>query len=188
MKIYVHDEKTQGKILSICQKMPVDLLTPEQVRARAYEPIKYGFFLDEVDALILEITHPTQDTSFIIAQSLLASKPTLCLYGKNQAPRELISLIHKRQQPRSVRTFSYTDISLSVAVISFINKCREHNTPRADDPSIKFTLRLTPRMNQYLQWLHQKEGIIKADYLRELINRDATRNMDYQKQEHDEYD
>lgn len=173
IRLYVHDERTDGKILQQCLDSGVDVLTLAEVRARKSAPKGHGFFLDQVDALVIEVTQPTQDIHFILAQSLLAKKPVLCLYAKNQPPRELLAYLREKALPRPVKTFSYTEGSLAEAVHEFVHKHDPRFINESDTPSIKFTLRLTPRIEAYLNRYAQKKHMTKADALRTLLEQKA---------------
>jgi hypothetical protein len=182
IRLYVHDERTDGKILQQCLQSGVDVLTLAEVRARKSGPKGHGFFLDQVDALLIEITQPTQDIHFILAQSLLAKKPVLCLYAKNQPPRELLSYIKQKSTPRPLKTFSYTDATLYEAIDTFIHKHDTRFADAHDQPSIKFTLRLTPRMEEYLEWYAKKHHATKADALRDLLRAQAESDSEFTKE------
>ena len=179
MRVYVHDTKTGGEIETFCKKAGLDVLTHEEVMARDASPADVSFFLDEVDALIIEITHPTQQVHFILAQAILADKPALCLYGKNQAPRELLSYIKKRPAPRPIKTFSYTAPTLLLALKNFVVRHDDGQDENEDLPTIKYTLRMSPRIDRYLQWVTETNGINKADFLRELLARVAEEDVAY---------
>lgn len=179
MRAYVHDEKTDGKLLALCEATGIDILTSDQVRRRKKLPEQYDFFLDQVDVLIMEITKPTQDIHFILAQAILADKPVLCVYAKNQSPRELLRHINKKPAPRPIKTFSYTGNTLGSVVIQFIRthdpEAREHD----EKPSIKFTIRLTPRNERYISWYSERYALPKADAIRKLLDERDTLDPDF---------
>lgn len=174
MRIYLHDEKTGGMLEQICTKeLGLDVLTIQSVRKRKKMPAQYDFFLDQVDVLIIEITKPNQDIQFILAQAILAQKPTLCVYGKNQPPRELLAYIKRKSLPRPVRTFSYTESTIVKALEEYIRSLDPDAQDHDNLPTVKFTLRLSPRIERYLLWYTKQHGISKADYLRELLEREV---------------
>src|SRR3989339_431522 len=169
MKIYLHDTKTHGQLQQLCQSARLSILTPREVKRRKKIPVGVDFFLDEVDLLILEITHPTPDLHFILAQAILADKPTLCVYAKNQSPHTLLSYIKRRPAPRAIKTFSYTEKSLPGGLQHFL-ELHDKSLRKTDDlASIKFTLRLTPRIDRYLDVCTEKHHKTKADYIRDLL-------------------
>jgi len=52
-----------------------------------------------------------------------------------------------------------------------------------EKPTIKFTLRLTPSIDQYLDWKAEKNNLSKADYLRKLLKEKIIPNDgDYEEQ------
>lgn len=172
MRIYVHDEKTSGIIERVCRDAGVSVLTIQDVRKRAKKPEPeqaQQFFLDTVDALVLEITHPTQDIHFILAQAIIREKPTLCLYGKNQTPRDLLSFIKKDERTKMIKTFSFVEDQLPEAVTSFIRKHDPEYNEQFGAPEIKFTLRLTTSMNEFLEAKAAEQGSTKADIMRDII-------------------
>jgi len=179
MRVYVHDEKTEGVALDVCTKLGVDILTPEIVRSRDALPEGFDFFLDQVDALIIEITEPTRDIQFILAQAILAGKPTLCLYAKNQPPRELLSHIKQKTAPRPIKTFSYVDATLAGAIKKFMRQHDPDHQDYDDVPSIKYTLRLTPRIERYLSWRSTRDTLSKADLIRDILKKSSEQDEPY---------
>ncbi len=172
MKVYVHDDQTNGTIVRLCLEKDVNILTPEMVQQRNVLPEGYIFFLDQVDALILNITNPTQDVHFILAQAVLSQKPTLCVYGKNQPPRELLAYVRKRKGQRSIKTFSFSMNTLPNAVHQFIMAANPDRKKGDDEPTVKFTLRLSPRMVQWMTKTSKEQKTKKADFIRTLIQRE----------------
>lgn len=178
MKIFIYDFRTNGNIATVCHQGKFSILTAQQVRRRRSRPKNVNFFLDEVDLLILEITRPTQDSQFILAQAMLAKKPTLCLYGKNQPPRPLLHMVRERKSP-TVKTFSYTFHNLPVAVTKFIAEFHPAAERHDREPSIKYTLRLSPKCDRYLDWVCRRERISKADYFRLFLEQQAVQDQQY---------
>jgi len=182
MKIFVYDEKTGGVIEEFCRSAGHEVVTHTDLVERRRVPARSHFFLDTIDALIMDITKPNQDIQFILAQSILAEKPSLCVYGKNQTPTSLIRYIKKPQtQRRTVRTFSYTKKSLPRGLAYFIRLHDPNAAEREDAATIKFTLRLTPHIEQYLNWLAAAEGESKADCIRHLLEQQVKEDNTYAK-------
>ena len=50
-----------------------------------------------------------------------------------------------------------------------------------ETPTIKFTLRITPRIERFLHWKTHNTKVSKADFLRELIERLIDQDEDYQR-------
>lgn len=134
--------------------------------------------LERVDGIILEITEPTPDIQFVLAQAIILQKPTLCLYEKNREPREMLTHLAKKTVPKFIKPKAYTTNSLESAVGVFLATL----TPRSgihETPSIKFTLRLTPSLEKYLEWLAKERDANKAEYIRKLIARELEQDEKY---------
>lgn len=136
--------------------------------------------LERVDGIILEISYPADELHYILAQAIVLQRPTLCLYPKNREPREMLLHLQKPTVPKSVIARSYTSTNLKDVLGKFLQSI-DRTVKLEDTPNIKFTLRLTPALEHYLDWLSQYQGINKADYIRRLIKEDADKNADYQK-------
>ena len=52
---------------------------------------------------------------------------------------------------------------------------------RKEVPTIKFTLRFTPRAERYLRWKTHNTKVSKADFLRNLIDASINSDENYQK-------
>ncbi len=170
MKIYIYDERTGGSLRDLCVSNRLDVLTHEEAMARRKHARLGLSFLDEVDVLILEMTKPNQDVQFILAHALLLQKPTLCLYSKNQAPRDLMSYIQKQPSPHAIKTFSYTAKTMMPAVRRFVGQYATDPQQRQEFPATKYTLRLTAREDRYIQWLAQQNRTTKAKMMRQIIH------------------
>lgn len=184
MNVYIFDERTDGAIVDICTANRVTVLTHHDAMKRRKHPSLGLSFLDQVDALILDITRPSQDVQFILAHALLLQKPTLCVYAKNYPPRDVIAYIKKQPAPRSIKTFSYSTQSLAEGIRRFV--AQQHVDPEERDvvPSIKYTLRMTPQTDRYIQWLSEKERKTKAIVLREIFAQMALNDAEYQADQH----
>lgn len=60
----------------------------------------------------------------------------------------------------------------------YLARARRTDEEKAD---IKFTLRITPKIEKYLSWKTQNTDLTKADYLREMIDKDLTSDEDFKK-------
>lgn len=180
MKVYIHDKKRSDAIVRICREMTgVSVLTPEKISKRKRLPDGVAFFLDQVDLLIIDITKPNPTVHFILAQAILTNKPTLCVYGKNQPPRALLKYIRKKLAPRPIKTFSYMEGTLAAGVEHFIALHDPNRQEHDEAVTIKYTLRLSPRVDRYLTWYSEKHEVNKADFIRDLLTRKAKDDRQY---------
>ena len=65
----------------------------------------------------------------------------------------------------------YTDSSLEKNILDALAKIE--GVAINEVPSIKFTLRITPSLERYLQWKSQETGLSKADFLRDFLQKEV---------------
>lgn len=136
--------------------------------------------LDRVDALVLEITEPTSQSNYLLAQSILMQKNTLCLYKKARSPRQLLAYLHNKNVPKSIEIKAYTDNTLKDLVFKFIRNIKP-DLELEEKPHIKYTLRITDYIDKYLDYKSKVEKIDKASYIRNLIKKQAQEDKGYNK-------
>ncbi len=179
MKIFLLN-KAPTDLASILEDAKVNVLTTV---SRVPDSLSGGFSwtaLEHVDAIILEISYPADELHYILAQAIVLGRPTLCLYPKNREPEQVLLHLNKPGVPKSVQKKSYTSTNVREVLGKFLNSI-DRTVTLQDIPNIKFTLRLTPAINHYLDWLARYQKINKADYIRQLLKDNAEGNQDYQR-------
>lgn len=180
MKVFIYDDKTGGIIQNICEDLGVLTMTQEMVAResqKGHTPV--GFIFDEVDALIIEMTKPTQDIQFILAQATLLKKPTLCLYAKNQSPRELLGFIKRHYRPASIKTFSYVKKELEERVEHFLTVHDPESQHARHISNIRFTMRLSEYVDDYVTWYAKEYNMTKAKAMRNIMHNAIEDDMYY---------
>lgn len=176
MKVYLIDP-INSRLLFLLKKMGVECLTKKEDFASSPHQILFSFF-EQFDALIVEATQPTQEIMYLLAQAILQGKPTLCYYQKNREPRQLLGFL-RRPEAKNIITKAYTRNTIENIVLSFINILS--GTRRfKEKPTIRFTLRLTSAIERYLNWKIQGKDITKADFLREMVEKEINKDEKYQ--------
>lgn len=175
MKVFIFDNQTDGRIQQLVEHAQVEVVEPNSLYGEAI-PMQQPFFdgkafasLTMIDMLILEITEANPDVNFLLAQGVLQQKPTLCLYRKNREPRDLLNYLIKRGTPKCITTHAYSEKNLANFVERFLAASTLLPQHIEDAPSIKFTLRLTPQVDRYLDWKAKKIHRPKADILRDWL-------------------
>ncbi|MBU0670654.1 hypothetical protein KKF29_00685 [Patescibacteria group bacterium] len=170
MRLY-YFSKTESDIPSIIQNAGVDLWQkPQDANLSIIDETGLSF-LEQVDGLVLEITEADPQINYFLAQAILQRKPTLCLYQKNKVPRQLLVYLNQKNIPKEIVTKAYTEKNLEKIIINFLKPLGIHEEER-EVPSIKFTLRLTDKIEKYLNFKAKEEKINKADYIRNLIQKE----------------
>lgn len=136
--------------------------------------------LEKMDALVIEGTKPISESGYLIAIALAHHKPILYLSEKGKLINK--NLLHLRKDKSTAKLLQleyYTDKNLDNVVLDFLQIVEKGEGREA--PTIKFTLRITPRIERYLHWKTHNTKISKADFLRELIEGLIDKDENYQK-------
>lgn len=136
--------------------------------------------LSKIDMLIIEATNQHPEVSYLIAQAAMYKKPTLCLYKHGR--QRHITLNHLSKQPNLtfLQIQPYTTKSLPQVILKFLKNTKAVHI-QDNIPSIKFTLRISSRIERYLAWKAKQEKTTKARFLRNKIERDIEKDYQYQK-------
>lgn len=132
-----------------------------------------SFFLsDSFQAVIIEeYAHP-RDTGYLTAFALMKKKPLLYLISKYKLPAqasyvEYLKYVHGHGEKR-VYVRYYDVLSLQRLISDFVERVQKD--PRVDPPRVKFTLRLTEKLEEYLTWKSGRSHKSKAKVIRSAID------------------
>ena len=139
-----------------------------------------GNHLEKIDALILEITEPDSQINYLLAQAILLQKSTLCFFKKNNPPRQLLTHLRKKNVPHCIAAKSYVDNNLADVIIAFI-KTLKPTVELSNIPNIKYTLRMTEALENYLNWKAKQTKINKADFIRDNLKKMMEEDEEYRK-------
>jgi hypothetical protein len=123
--------------------------------------------LDQMDALVIEGTQSDPEVGYLLAYAISGKKPTLYLIEKGSQAKNPLSYLAPKNIPTNIIVRTYTDQTIDRAVSELLEQI-EHSE-YAETPSIKFTLRITPLIEQYLHWKTHNTNLSKADFLRQLL-------------------
>ena len=127
---------------------------------------------NKVDAVIVSGHDENSQQAYIIALALAKQKSVLYLLAKGGVINTTVESLRGDKRLQEYFSFSYfTKNKLAGIVESFVRKSEKGNL--AEVPSIKFTLRITPSIERYLQWKSKELGLSKADFLRNVIEEDV---------------
>jgi len=176
MRIYICSDfkknpATSKLLVRLVSEKGFQVLTNEEViDPKKHEP--KGWYAQHeafhmLRGLILEITEITPQITYLLAQAMFMKKPLLCLYEKSKPPREFLMLIRKKHCPDFIIMKSYTLQKIEATLNPFLASLSSEVMQTV--ANIKFTLRISPKIEQYLQWKAKQEGMTKANYLRNLL-------------------
>jgi hypothetical protein len=93
----------------------------------------------------------------------------------------LIAFIRNQRSPRCIQSFSYTKEILLAGVKRFLDLYASGNVFQDQSTYKKFTLRITPLIDRYVDWLAEVNQMNKADVIREILETAALNDLDYQR-------
>lgn len=125
---------------------------------------------NDYDAMVVYVGPGVSIPPYRLAQAVACQKPVLCFYAADTAVSAEMNALKKNESlkpllhARKIGANPVSDVSTLLKEIE--------RGDLAEVPSIKFTLRLTPTMERYLQWKSQQTGLSKADVLRNFVETD----------------
>lgn len=151
--------------------LPDDMIKAAEHRS---EPL-----LEQMDALIIEGSSADSEIGYLLAFAIARKKPTLYLTDRTTSSFNPLRYLPAKSLPKNLMLKTYTKEGLEGIVMTFLRSIDAGAIREV--PSIKFTLRITPSIDKYLDWkTHNTDGT-KADFLREEIDRMVKDDEQYQK-------
>lgn len=123
--------------------------------------------LDQMDALVIEGSGGDPEIGYLLAYAISTKKPTLYLMEKGSQAKNPLIFLSEKKVPSNITVKSYTAKTLENTLQGLLHNLNESDF--AEAPTIKFTLRITPLIEQYLHWRTHNTKLSKADFLRQLI-------------------
>lgn len=136
--------------------------------------------LDKMNGLVIEASMSSSEIGYLLAYAISQKKPTLYLYEKGTTSKRALKYFSGRNIPNFLLVKSYTPETLEEVVIEYL-KLIESGKEGIEIPSIKFTLRITPKIERYLHWKTHNTKLSKADFLRKIIEDIIAKDENYLK-------
>lgn len=165
------------QILKIFQKNEADYLT--NLEPERLEQVEILIF-NQIQAVIIEGTKLNPEANYILALALSQKKPILFLLNKGSALSEQIKAIIKNKKlTENFLLCFYNEKNLEKQLNYFFDYIG--GARKKELATIKFTLRLTPKMERYLSWKIANTTLKKADYLRNILGKVIEEDEEYKK-------
>lgn len=133
--------------------------------------------LERMDAFLLEGTTSDPEIGFLLAHAIALKKPVLYLYQRGSVP-QVFSHLSQRELPKYIKVVAYDQATLGRQVTDFLRATS--GVRLREVPRIKFTLRITPSIEEYLHFKTHNTKLTKADYLRQDIERAMEADEEWQ--------
>lgn len=126
------------------------------------------FLIGKMDAIVIEASEFLPEVGYVLALAMGQRLPILYLHKKRTKLNQALSFILQNEHTKRLVTIKeYSFSTLTKHITEFINTL--NRAVRREKPTIKFTLRITPRLSRYLAWKAKKYAMSKADYLRDSL-------------------
>ena len=136
--------------------------------------------LTKIDAVAVDGGLSVSESSYLIALALTYKKPILYLVEKGKALDAHISdLSQNKSITKLLKVEFYQESSLEKIIGNFINEIEKGSGREL--ASIKFTLRITQKIERYLLWKTNNTKLSKADFIRERLEELMAQDENYKK-------
>jgi hypothetical protein len=125
--------------------------------------------LDAMQAMVVEGSTPDPQAGYLLAYAIAEKRPLLYLYARGEVAPEVLRYLNLKDIPKHVVVTTYTPANLERTVEEFLK--RFGKVKIREVPRIKFTLRLTPTIDEYLDFKTRNTKKTKADYLRDKLDK-----------------
>lgn len=132
--------------------------------------------MDRMDAFIIEGTTADPQVGFLLAQAIAQRKPALYLYQRGTVP-QVFSHLTQRELPKYIKVVAYDD-GAGKAALQFLHSIE--GIKIREVPRLKFTLRITSSIEEYLHFKTHNTKLSKADYLRDQVEHVMEQDEEWQ--------
>lgn len=119
------------------------------------------------DLVVLEVSTHSLSMGFVMQKALELGKPVVALYKKGFDPYFASGIVNDKLQ-----VVEYTDYDLKEVLLTAINFA-------SDQQDTRFNFFISPRHQNYLDWIAKHRKLPRSVYLRDLIEKDMAENKDY---------
>lgn len=145
----------------------------EKVITRGENEARKSISYEQVEAVIIEGTETFSDMIYIIATALAYKKPVLYLMEKGHLIPDQLEYIRKDENLGENFFLKFYSKSskkdLEGIILDFLELLESGNL-LTEKVNVKFTLRISPRAERYLNWKALGDKKSKAQYLRDTID------------------
>lgn len=133
---------------------------------------------ESLDALIIDGSGEGSETGYLLAIGLAHKKPVLYLLPKGSVIDPSVeALTFNKEVKKYIKISFYSKESLHAKVRAFLQYLDENLGKEAY--TIKYTLRLSPRIDRYVTWKSERVKKNKADFIRDAMSDQMNADEEY---------
>lgn len=125
--------------------------------------------LKKADICVFETSIPSLAIGHLISMAIELGKPVVALYTGNNIPFFLKGV---EESDDKLQVVSYTSSNVNQELANAIDYA-------SDQQDTRFNFFISPKHQNYLDWIAKERKIPRAVYLRRLIEKDMEKNRDY---------
>ena len=169
-------ESAGSTILSNIPSLSTSSISKKEV---AEADAKGEVLLDHMNAFIIDGTVTDPQIGYTVAYALFRKKHLLYLLPRGRSLDPTLALLAKRKENQRYFQVRYHIPQTLAQYVNEFLRLLSLDPKDAETPSIKFTLRITPNIDQYLNWRARRKGIKKADFVRHLVDEELKNDKLY---------
>ncbi len=124
-------------------------------------------YIKKADLIVLEVSMNSLSMGYIMERSLQLNKPVIALYLKDFRPSFVEGIVNDKLQ-----LIEYSEANLIEVLSTAIDYAAEQQDTR-------FNFFISPRHQNYLDWIAKNKKIPRSVYLRDLIEKDMESNEEF---------
>ena len=176
MKIYFYNNKEEQakKVNTYLKQVGVEVMTDT-----AGQKAEGDIALNKADALLVLVNSLDAQAGYLIALALSQNKDVLCLLPEGKSLDATLKNLQKDNNfAKKLNIEFYQEDNLIEKISSFLQSFAKDDIKELFN--IKYTLRVSNKINDYLNWKSKQKGVRKADWLRDKIKDIIEEDKEYQ--------
>ncbi|MBI4092682.1 MAG: hypothetical protein HY420_02030 [Candidatus Kerfeldbacteria bacterium] len=134
--------------------------------------------LDAMQAILVEGTTPDPQAGYLLAYALAEKRPLLYLYSRGEVAPDVLRYLNLKDIPKHIVIATYSKDRVEKLVEDFLRQLGDIKIREV--ARIKFTLRLTRTIDDYLDFKTRNTKLSKADFLREDMDKRMKADEEFQ--------
>lgn len=134
--------------------------------------------LEQIDAVIVDASSTQAEVGYLLAVAIAHKKPVLYLIPKGSVLDDSVkALLNNKEIKKYLRIEYFFPKTILKKIQEFLQYLDQDMGREAY--SVKFTLRLSPRIERYLQWKAEQVNKNKADFVRHELEEMLKKDEEY---------
>ena len=172
-------EEYYSKIIEVLENLDVELVANHvlEAQSQALETVsrdeekefysKLKKWINEADVVVAEVSHRSTSVGHEVSLALSKNKPVIILHLEGKTPT-----VFKGIDSDHLQLVSYTPETIESELKYALDYAQENRDTR-------FNFFISPRHQNYLDWIAKTKKIPRSVFLRQLIDRHMEENEDY---------